>query len=243
MYSQPEKRRGSTSAHSATFYTILCFALAGLIAGFAIGGFAQHLSYGSSTGPGSLSNSAPALTGHSPNLTTTPTQENVFVGQPVLAAGDYSNPQQADGTTDYQVNTQIVNKADKTPITVTDVTCRLWLTNDLQATMAGLSANDYALPKNPSLFNQPFPSEMQGALNFTAPSTQTQPCAANGKTKWTYTLSNSVPGGTYYLGILTDWKGIHYNWYMVAISVHNANSENSGDNGNNGNAGDNGGGI
>lgn len=225
MYSQPEKHAARTRA--VTFYTILCFALAGLIAGFAIGGFAQHLSLNSTAAPGSPSSSMPTLTGHSPARTMTPTPENIFLGQPVVAAGDFTSPQQADGTTSYQLTAQIVNKADKTPITVTDVTCRLWLTDDLQATMAGLSANNYTLPKTPSLFAQPFPSEVQGALNFSAPSSQTQPCAANGKTKWTYTLSNSVPPGTYYLAIMADWKGIHYNWYMVAISVRNGNSGNT----------------
>ena len=34
-------------SHKMTFSTLLCFALAGLLTGFAIGGFAGHLSRGS----------------------------------------------------------------------------------------------------------------------------------------------------------------------------------------------------
>src|SRR5258708_34114393 len=114
---------------------------------------------------------------------------------------------------------QVLNKGDKTPITATDVTCRLWLTNDIQATSDGLSANGYALPRNLALFNQPFPSEISGALVFADSSPQTQYCAARGKTKWSYTLASTVPPGQYYLAVLIDWKGVHYTWYLVAVTV------------------------
>ncbi len=242
MYIQPGSRQhGSVRSRSGTitFYTLLCFSLAGLIMGFAIGGFAGHLLRVSTGGPGSPSSSAPTLTGQNPNPSATATPENLFLGVPSFAPGDYTSQETADGTTDYTLSAQIVNKADKTPITTTDVICRLWLTNDLQGTTAGLSANNFAIPKNPTLFNQPFPSEINGALIFASSSQQTQPCAAKGKTRWTYTLAPSVPDGTYYLVVLADWKGIHYNWYLVAIKVHNVNSGNNGNNGNNDGSGGN----
>lgn len=223
---QPEYQASdthTTRTGTTTFYTLLCFSLAGLIMGFAIGGFAGHLS-GSSLGrTGSPTTSEPTLIGHGPVPAKTPGPENILLGVPSMGAGDYTSPETADGTTSYQLSTQIVNKGDKTPITARDVVCRLWLTDDVEATTAGLSAGNFAIPRNPTTFSQPFPGELAGVMNFTSGS-QTQPCAANGKTRWTYTLSSDVPEGTYYLAVLADWKGVHYNWYMVAIEVHNADA-------------------
>ena len=150
-----------------------------------------------------------------------------MLGVPGVAPGDYSSPESSDGATPYQFATQIVTKAAKTPITTTDVVCRLWLTNDAQGTTAGLSAQNYALPRNLTSFNQPFPGELAGALNFAPTTSQTQPCATNKKTTWTYILATGIPHGTYYLTVLADWKGIHYNWYFVAITVNDGGNENN----------------
>lgn len=227
MYIQPEgRRRGLARSRfgTITFYTLLCFSLAGLIMGFAIGGFAGHLLNSSAAGSSSFASSAPALTRHDPNHATTATPENIFLGLPGIAAGDYTFQERADETTRYRLAVQVINKADNTPITATDAVCRLWLTDDLQATTDALNANNFAIPRNPNTFNLPFPQEVVDALNFASASPQTQPCAANGKTIWTYTLAASVPHGTYYLAVLSDWKGIHYNWSLVAINVHDGNN-------------------
>jgi hypothetical protein len=237
MYTQPEsKQHGPVHAYSGTvtFYTLLCFSLAGLIAGFAIGGFAGHLARNAAVNLGGPVSSAPTLTGRGPDLGATPTVENTFLGVPAIAAGDYTSPENADGSTSYHISAQIVNKADNTPISVKDVVCRLWLTDDPQGTTAGLSDNNYAILRNPNSFDQPFPGELQNALNFASSTPQTQPCTARGKTTWNYTLSNEVTHGTYYLVVLSDWKGVHYNWYMVAITIHNDNNNNN-NNDNNGN--------
>jgi hypothetical protein len=224
---QPEyQSSGSASSRAGvtTFYTLLCFSLAGLIMGFAIGGFAGHLSATPAGGTGSTTTSEPTLIGHGPVPSKSASPENILLGVPSIGAGDYTSPEMADGTTSYQLSAQIINKGDKTPITANDVVCRLWLTDDLDATMAGLSAGNFAIPRNPTTFSQPFPGEIAGVLNFASSSSQTQPCVTSGKTRWAYTLSSDVPEGTYYLAVLADWKGIHYNWYMVAIQVHNADS-------------------
>lgn len=227
MYTQPEDmpRRSKRGQFSAiTFYTLLGFSLAGLLTGFVTGGLAGHFSHSADPGTSTpLIGSIPTISEHSPALKASPASlEDVFVAIPGLASGDYTSPQIADGTTSYHLAAQIVNKADQRPITVTDVTCRLWLTSDLQATSAGLSENDYMLPKSPRLFGQPFPDEIEGALAFSQSSPQTQLCAANGKTRWTYTLATSVPAGNYFLAVLADWKGIHYNWYFVSIAIRRA---------------------
>jgi hypothetical protein len=203
-----------------TLLTLVCFSLAGLIAGFGLGGFVGHTS-GLAAGTGSPSIKTPQLTAHSPGIGSSPAPENIFLGEPLLRPGDYTSPEKADGATSYQLSAQIVNKNTNTPITASDVTCRLWLTDDAKAMATALSDNNYALPRTISSFNQPFPHEIAGALNFTAPSQQVQPCSANGKTSWTYTLSPNVQPGSYFLAVLADWKGVHYNWYMAAIKIPN----------------------
>ncbi len=224
---------GNNQYHSAaysqkmTFYTLICFSLAGLLTGFAIGGFAGHLARDPFASASSPLASAPTLTGHGPRPAVSPTPGSVLLGVPGVAASDYSSPENADATTRYGFATQIVTKTTNTPIATTDVVCRLWLTNDAQATTTGLSTQNYALPRNPALFNQPFPGELAGALNFAPGSPQTHDCTANGKTTWNYTLATGIPNGTYYLAILADWKGIHYNWYFVAIAIHSANNGNN----------------
>lgn len=204
------------------FYTLLCFALAGLIAGFAIGGFTQRNADGSAAHSGSPISSTSSKNGHSSNLLASPTPGDIFLGVPVIASGDYSPREQANGTTSYTLATQIVNKNSNTPITATDVVCRLWLTDDSNAMAAALSDNNYQIPRTIGAFSQPFPHEIAGALNFASTSEQTHPCAVNGKTSWTYTVSPSVQQGTYYLAVLADWRGKHYNWYMAAIHVVNS---------------------
>lgn len=205
-----------------SFYTLLCFALAGLIAGFAIGGFAQHNADGSTAHSGSSISSTSSRNGHSPNSLTSPTPGDVFLGVPAIAPGDYSPHEKADGATSYRLAAQIINKNSNTPITATDVVCRLWLTDDAHAMAAALSDNDYQIPRTISSFDQPFPHEIAGALNFASASEQTHPCASNGKTSWSYTISSTVQPGTYYLAVLADWRGRHYNWYMAAINVVNS---------------------
>lgn len=214
-----QRGSGHQGAGKIAFYTLLCFSLAGLIAGFAFGSFIGHASGGSVGNVPTATIGTSPIPGHSPVASATATPVDVAPGEPIVAAGDYTSPEKADGTTSYTFTTQIVNKADKTPITATNVTCRLWLTDDANATSAALSANKYAIPRSPASFAQPFPHEVTNALNFASPSQQTQPCAANGKTRWTYTLAPTVHHGEYFLAVLADWKGIHYNWYMVEISV------------------------
>lgn len=212
------------SGGKIALYTFLCFSLAGLIAGFALGGFTGRAPGGLVGGPGPATTRTPAITGHTPNPSPTSAPENVLLGVPVVGAGDYISPEKANGATTYTFSAQIVNKENNSPITATDVTCRLWLTDDADAMSAALSNNNYALLRSPSSFNQPFPHEVANALNFASSSPQTQPCSARGKTSWTYTLSPELHHSRYFLAVLADWKGVHYNWAMVAISVPKGNN-------------------
>lgn len=208
-----------------TTYALLCFALAGLIIGFALGGFAGHTLTSTAVSSNTPRVQTPSIAQRTPKATPTPTLENILPGNPVIGPGDYTSPEKADGTTSYKLSALIVNKGTNSPIQVNDVTCRLWLTRDARKTQSALSANNYALPKGVNSFNQPFPEEEEDALEFSHSSQQVQPCVANGKTTWTYTLSPDLRRGSYYLAVLADWKGQHYNWYMVQINAVRGSAE------------------
>jgi hypothetical protein len=197
---------------------ILLFAFSGLISGFAVGAFVHPKSQtGTGTGTGTTgSRTTPvAHTTHTP--VSTAIVENVDLGEPVIKQGDYPYIQIANGSTSYTLSALIINK-NQSPIQATDVTCKLWLTKDGDVNSI-LRANNYALPRTIDTFNQPFPKEVVGALNYSAPSQQVQSCMPNGKTTWTYTISPSIDPGTYYLVTLANWKGKSFNWYWVAIII------------------------
>jgi hypothetical protein len=202
-------------ARNIVTYSILCFSLAGLIFGFATGGFLGRSPSTPKTLP-QTTHLIPRST-PSPVITATPTPEDILLDNPIVT--HISTSEKADGTTSYTFSAQIVYKGTKTPITVTDVTCRLWLTPDNTAEDTALSTSKYAALHNTANLNQPLPLESVGAMIFTAPSAQVQPCAANGNTTWTYTLSTALPAGTYYIYALSDWKGRHFPWYASQIQV------------------------
>jgi hypothetical protein len=196
---------------------ILLFAFSGLISGFAVGAFVHSKS---KTGTGTVPETGSKIT---PITQATHTQvstavvENVNLGEPVINQGDYSYIQNANGSTNYSLSALIINKSNN-PIHASDVTCKLWLTKDGNVNSI-LRADNFAIPRTIGAFNQPFPKEVVGALNYIAPSQQVQPCVPNGKTTWTYTISPSVDAGTYYLVTLANWKGKSFNWYWVAIVI------------------------
>jgi hypothetical protein len=201
---------------------ILLFGLSGLISGFAVGAFIHPKAAPTTgtTGPGGATSPASQTTKSSTKSTSS---ENVKVGWPILGSGDYTYRETADGTTAYSLSALIVKEGTHTPIQATDVTCKLWLTNDGHINDL-LSANGYAIPRDSAHLSQPFADEVPNSLTFAAPSKQTQNCAAGIKTKWTYTLSSTVQPGQYFLVVLADWKGQHYNWSWVDITIKQAGS-------------------
>jgi hypothetical protein len=195
---------------------ILLFALSGLISGFAVGAFV-HPKAQTGTGTGATGSGTTPIVHATHTQGTTTGAGNVNLADPVIKQGDYPYTQIANGSTSYTLSALIVNK-NNTPIQASDVTCRLWLTRDGDVNSV-LGADDYHIPRSIGTFQQPFPHETVGALNFIAPSQQVQFCAPNGKTSWTYTISPSIDAGTYYLVTLASWKGKSFNWYYVAIVI------------------------
>jgi hypothetical protein len=203
------------SRRIATF-AVLLFGLSGLITGFAMGAFIRPKI------PGITTNNGIGITppvSQSTKAATKVSHENVTVGEPVITDGDFTYQEVANGSTTYTFSALIVADGATTPIRATDVTCKLWLTRDLDGTAHYLNANGYAVQKDINHIQQPFSHEALNTLNFASPARQTQPCKANGKTTWTYTLSTSAQPGTYYAFVLADWQGKHYNWYARAIII------------------------
>jgi hypothetical protein len=188
---------------------IILFALAGLISGFAVGAFIR---------PGQqqqANNQNQTITPPTQGQSNTPTvshpQRPLPMGFPVI--DDFKYSEIANGSTTYSVLAHAVDKKNQ-PLHKQGITCKLWLTQD-----GNVSANmPTSRLKAIDSLNQPFPEEMQGALNFDTATSQTQACN-NGQGKWNYTLSPSVEDGKYYLVILMDWSGVHYNWSWVQITI------------------------
>jgi len=209
--------KGAVSAtRKVTTTIVLVFSLAGLIAGFAFGGLTGTKAHPTPANTGPVKKQTPIVQA---TVTPTPTATPVDIQIDPPTVTKFSSSEIANGATNYTFSAQPIDKNSHQPITVADVTCRLLLTSDTNATNTDLSANTYALLHNMSSFAQPFPHEVANGLMFTAPNALIQPCAASGPTTWTYTLSPTVQAGTYYLYVLADWKGKHYNWTIRQIQV------------------------
>lgn len=217
---QPPTGTGTSTLSPArkflTTVLIVC-SLIGLIAGFAVGGLTGAKGHPTTTGNTGPVKKPTQIVQQTVVVTPSPTPEDIQLSPPNIINYNYSET--ADGTTSYTLSAQPIDKSTGKAVSVADVTCRLWLTKDTDATDKALRASNYALLVNIGGFTQPFPQEVASSLSFTAPSLQVQNCVANGPTTWTYTLAPTVQPGTYYLYVLSDWKGKHYNWYARQIQV------------------------
>ena len=193
---------------------IILFAFAGLISGFSVGAFI-HPSKPTTANTNNTGNTHP-IVGQTPVVTKTPlTQHPFLLGEPKITQTTYTEV--ADGTTTYTFAGEAVNKAN-TPVFNNSITCKIWLTKKGN-TADIINADDFARLKSISTIQQPFPKETVGGLGFTSATPQTQPCSATGPTTWNYTVSTSVDPGIYFIVLLTDWDGVHYNWYSAGINI------------------------
>ncbi len=200
----------SLSAQSRTiaFIALCLFAFSGLISGFAVGAFVRPNF--------ALPSSQKAETTPVAQKTETPskgiTQSPIPLAPPTISS--FNTPEVADGTTAYTFSSQVVDKQGKS-VHASDITCRLWL--------LPMAQNPRDIPldrlKSPStLQSSPLPGEIQ-ALIFDPTTAQTQACNANGQGTWKYHLDPSINPGQYYLVVLTDWNGVHYNWSWDAVTI------------------------
>ena len=203
----------NSQSRTVAVTAILLFALSGLISGFAVGAFVRPgFALPSSHTTGTTSSLQKNQT-----QTPTSTEQPIPLGFPVIDQA--SNVELADGTTAYTFSAQAVDQSiDKghgKPVHASGITCRLWLLPIAQ------SPHDVPLDrlKSPeSLQNTPLPGEVPGLI-FDQTTSQTQLCNADGQGTWKYHLDPSVNPGQYYLVVLTDWQGMHYNWSWVMVTI------------------------
>ena len=189
---------------------ILLFALAGLISGFAVGAFVRPNQPHQATNPNQPIN--PPIQGKTGTPTPTPTAIlPQLLGVPIIKTSQYSET--ADGTTSYTFTAQAVDKQQQ-PIHYAGITCKMWLTHD-EKVNNNMPANRLTAIDT---LAQPFPKEVVNALIFNSATPSVQQCAA-GQGNWNYNLASSLKSGTYYLVVLTDWSGVHYNWSWSQIIV------------------------
>ena len=208
---------------TVTVIAVILFALSGLITGFAFGAFVHF-------GPAKTSNANRNTTtivqkkGGTTPTATKAVQTILPLGWPAITPSAYTEI--ADGTTTYTTTAQVTDQSKgKTvgkPIYAAGITFKIWLTKEADKTSDALIANNYALLKNINNIQNTFPREVQGGLVFTA-TPQTQMSNAQGQVTWNYTVAQSVDPGTYYLMVLTDWNGIHFNWSWQIITIKKAN--------------------
>lgn len=203
---------------------VLSFSLVGLIAGFAIGGVTAP----KSPTTAAITPVAKPTKVVQPTATPTPSPTSapdITLGFPKFTEQPAS-PESATGATTYTVTMQAVDKQNK-PVHSTDVVCKLWLVQQIPAhhtldidTKTLKNVNNISNPITGSVDKQPAP-EVAGALSMVDPTgtPQTTHCDANGQATWKYTIAATVQPGKYDLVILADWKGIHFNWSWVNITI------------------------
>lgn len=194
---------------------IVLFALAGLLSGFAIGGFVRSQKNSLNNLPNQTSTSSKKHTTPTPTPTAS-TDHPIPMGIPVVDNRTYV--ENADGSTIYMVNAHAVYKTGE-PISSSAITCKIWLTKDGNVSQNITSDR----LRSVTTLDQPFPKEEVGSLTFSASTPQTQVCN-NGQGTWNYTVSTSVHPGLYYIVVLMDWGGVHYNWSWFAIRVKSTQS-------------------
>lgn len=199
----------SSQSRTVAVLAILLFAFAGLISGFAIGAFVRPNQSQQANNVTAITN--PPTQKKTQGTTPTTHAHPELIGEPVIDQVQYS--QEANGTTTYNFTAHAIYKNGQA-VHKDGITCKIWLTHDGNVNHSMPTSRLHAI----STLDQPFPDETTNALTFDSATSQTQPCAA-GVGNWNYKLSASLNSGTYYLVILMDWGGTHYNWKWVQVTV------------------------
>lgn len=210
--------KSSTSTISSPTRTIaviamLLFALSGLLSGFAVGAFIRpKITAFNNFGLG-------GTTVEQRNGTSTPTTSTKpkLLGFPVI--DQVTTVERADGSTTYTFSAhavdQSIDKGHGYAIHASGITCKLWLMKQSDSP-ADIPQSNF---QSVDTISNPVPGEISGALNFDTATPQTQPCNADGQGTWRYQISSSIDAGRYYLVVLTDWAGKHYNWSWIGIKI------------------------
>lgn len=226
-----DKISGNSRSQTVIITALLLFAITGLLSGFTFN--AMNRPKQTNAPPTQVAKASPtAKTTKTPSAspTTQPTVDVAVTGLGCpIATNEYN--QIADGTTTYTATIQATGKGTKgnskcegDDLKASNVTCKLWLTKDIDATNKALTKGNNALLRDLNKLGQPIPSEETGALVFIDGTSSLQPCDNKGTATWKYQIGTSVQPGTYYLYYLTDWKGQRFNWSVAGIEIHKAGS-------------------
>ena len=206
----------SPQSRKVAVFAVLLFALAGLISGFAVGGFVRPKIGGvGSTGGNNINNPVVQQT-----KTATPvsTVRPVKLGFPVVTA--IRTHEKADATTTYTFAAYAVDQSIDAQhgkrMNVAGISGKLWLQHIPSGNFVNLPGSKL---RHLDIQGPLTDDEIVGALNFVAGSSQVQQTNASGQITWNYTVSASVPPGDYYLTVLLDWSGQSYNWSWRQVTV------------------------
>ena len=168
--------------------SIILFAIAGLLSGFAVSAFTRPVQQQLANNTGTTLTPPQQKPAHTPTPTSH-TQQSFAMNPPTIQQAQYIEI--ANDSTTYTVTAQAVDKQGQ-PIYSQGITCKLWLTKDSNVN-ANMPASRLV---SVDTLAQPFPKE-EGVLKFAATTPQTQPCNSNGQGQWSYTISPSIKHGTY----------------------------------------------
>jgi hypothetical protein len=201
------RRSNSLSPQSRRIavFAILLFALSGLISGFAVGAFVRPKIGGLGTNGGNGTTSITQQKTATPVSTVKPEQ----MYYPVV--DHYSFKEFANGQTEYTLSAHATDASGK-PLHVAGITCKLWLTRD-----QNLPHHNEWSPVG--ALNNPVTGEIPGSLLFDSATSQTQLCDGNGAATWKYRVAQTVDAGNYFLAVVTDWAGVHYNIWWQAVQI------------------------
>lgn len=220
-WSDPSVGRKASPTRRLATYTLLFFSLAGLLAGFAFGGF-LHSGGRTTNNTGPLTTITPS-TQVTPKITPTPTTQPVVpLGIPQFKPFP-SATENADSTTIYTFGMQVVDK-QKQAVHASDISCKTWLVQQIptgqtlnidQKTLKAVANLGNSITG--TINNQPAPEA--GGLTFDSTTPQEGLCNPDGQMTWKYTIASTVTPGNYDIVILADWEGIHWNWSWVNITI------------------------
>src|SRR5713226_527963 len=119
----------SSQSRIIAFISILLFALAGLISGFAFGAFLHPGQKAQTPNQGQIA-TFPATDNLKTQTPTSHAQRPLPLGIPTIDHVSYTEV--ADGTTSYNLSAQAVDQSEQgKPVHASDIICKLWLVQQI----------------------------------------------------------------------------------------------------------------
>jgi hypothetical protein len=209
--------RLSPQSRRIAIFAVLLFGLSGLISGFAMGAFIRPKIPGITTSGG---NGLTPPVSQSTTVTTTQVRP-IPIGYPVIS--HITLTETADNTSIYTVSAyavdQSIDAGHGKPVHAAGISCKLWIEHIPGSRVVDLPGEKLMAMS----LQQPLTSEeIPNGLNFTTTAAQIEQTNSDGQVKWTYTVATNVDPGQYYMVVLMDWQGKHYNWSWVELQITGA---------------------